>query len=87
LRHEEKLAADVAQGAVHLAGIVREDPESHDLFGQAIGFRLGVAALDADQRQDPSADRSDGLAVDGDARLADALEQSDHAIVKAPIKR
>src|SRR5258708_40073777 len=50
-------------------------------LGEPWSLGLAIAALDADERQDPRADRAHGLAADGDARLGDSLHECDHAMM------
>jgi hypothetical protein len=87
LRHEEEIAADVPHGKIHLACLVGKDAQGIYLSGQSIRLRVGVSALYADQRENAAANRTYDLPFNGHARFGDALQQSDHAIVKASIKR
>src|SRR4029079_2089459 len=81
LRYGEELAADVGQGTIHPAGIVLKHSEGNDLLAKAAGFRLGVAALHADQREDAASDRAHRLPGDRDLRPGDALHERDHAMM------
>src|SRR2546426_2037183 len=81
LRDRQQLPADVAQRQVHLARRIRKDAVAEHAFREAPGLGFAVAALDADQRQHAGADRARCLAADGDARLGDALDERDHAMM------
>ncbi len=78
LADHEHAAAHVQDRAVHLAGVVLEDPQVRDLAGEEGGFALAVAVLDAEQHEEAAADRSDHPVADGDARLAHPLHQRFH---------
>ena len=78
LRNHEELAADVAQRAVHLAGLVFEHAEVHDLLGQAVVLAERVVLADAHQEQQPRADLGDALVADGDRGVRDALQEDAH---------
>ena len=68
-------------------GNVREDAVAEHALDQPLGLRVGIAALDADQREDAAADRAGDLAVDLDAGLGNALDQCNHASAIPGFKR
>lgn len=74
LADDERLAVRVDDAPVEPALLVREDPKTRDLAGEALGGRLVVPPRDAEEDAEPRADGRDGFAVDVDARLADPLD-------------
>ena len=69
LAHDERLAADVEERAVEAAVLVLEDPQARDLSGEAFGRRQVIALRDPQQDRQPTPDRAENRAVDGDRRL------------------
>src|SRR5690606_15509168 len=78
LRYQQQPATEVAQRAVHLPRFVRKNPVAEQALEQAVGLRRGIAALDADEDQQPRANGADGFAADHDLCLSHALQQPDH---------
>src|SRR5262249_25726476 len=81
LGNGEQRAARLHQRAVHATLRVGEDPVAKHPLGEALGLRLAVVALDADEREDAVANRTHGLAFDRHAGLGDALDQRDQAMM------
>src|SRR5258706_16259541 len=81
LRHREQLAADVLEREIHLALAVGKDAVGEHALGEALRLHLAVAALDADQRKDAFADGGDFGAVDAHGSRADALDESNQAMM------
>ena len=74
LADDEDAAADVADGAVHEAGVVGEDAERDSFFGEPADVVFGVTGGDAEEDQEAAFDGAAHGAVDGDAGGGDALE-------------
>ena len=55
-----------------------EDAQRADLVGQPVGLGVVVVVRDAEQHEQPGADRRDLLAVDADGGPADPLDQGAH---------
>src|SRR5258708_12670054 len=81
LRHCGQRAADLLEREIHLALPVGKDAVGEHALGEALRLHLAVAALDADQRKDSLADGGDFGAVDAHGSRADALDQSNHAMM------
>jgi hypothetical protein len=78
LADQQQAATGLGQGAVHAPLRVGEHAVTQQALGHARHLGVAVAGFDADQRQQPRADRSHRRAVDGDRRGGDALDQREH---------
>jgi hypothetical protein len=82
LADQQQAATGVGDAEVHPALPVVEDAIAEQAFGHARNLRCAIARLDADQGKQAGADRTDGVAVDGDAGLGDALDEGEHSVGK-----
>ena len=71
-------AADVQNGAVHLARVIFEHAKPDELFHAVAHVLVGIAVLDACKREEAPADLTDGLARHGHLRAGDALHHQPH---------
>ena len=78
LADDERLAADVDERPVEAAVLVGEDAQARDLGGEPRGRRLVVTHRDSDEHEQTRAAARDDVAVDGDRRLAHALDDDPH---------
>ncbi len=78
LRHDEDLATDLGERAVHLAPVVLEHPQVHDLLRKPVVLAEGVLRPDADQQEEPAADLGDDLPPHADRGPRDALQDQAH---------
>src|SRR4051812_6790832 len=87
LRDREHGAAHVEDRAVHLALVVLEDAQVHDLAGEPARILLRVAFTDAQQDAEAQADGAFLDAVDRDGSLADPLHHRAHAAIHISPRR
>lgn len=76
LRDDEGRAADIQQRKVHLARLVLEDAQVHNLLAQRLHLRLSISTVlltDAKQDEQSPAYLANNLPIDGHAGLADPL--------------
>src|SRR5437763_687855 len=73
LRDDKGLAADVEQGAVHLALFIFEDAQVDDFFAERLDLRPAIAVTDAKQYQQSPAYFADNLFIDSDTGTAYSL--------------
>src|ERR1700722_10957239 len=79
LRHQQQSALDLKQAQIHLSGLVLEYPVLKEPIEQPQGVRFVVGGAPPHQHHEPRSYGGNALAVDLDAGLRDALQQSDHA--------
>ena len=63
---------------IELAGVVLEDPQPGDLFGQTFGVGNEVIGRDAEEHAEAGAASADRFAADDDTCSYDALNDSAH---------
>jgi hypothetical protein len=74
LGHDEDLAADLGERAVHLALLVFEHPEMEHLLGQPVVLAEPIVLADAHEQEEARPDPGDELTSDRDRGSGDALE-------------
>jgi hypothetical protein len=78
LADHQRLATDVADGQVHLPGLVGEHPETGELVGERRRLRRAIAGSDADEHEETAADGAHDLIVDSNRSRADPLDDGSH---------
>jgi hypothetical protein len=85
LAHAQDLP--LAERLVHPPGGVGKDAQRPDLGGQPVGVGLAVRAVDAEQHEQPGADRRHPLAVHRHRGPADPLHQRPHRLTPRAARR
>jgi hypothetical protein len=81
LRDHREPATRIEQRAVHLAGLVLEDPQMDQLLGQLRGIRRAVFDRHADQRKQARAHLGNPLALHLDRTARHTLRDGPHGPV------
>jgi hypothetical protein len=83
LRDDTEGPAHIEQRPVHLALVVEEDAQMHQLLCEQLRIFLSVVPPDADQRQEPLLHHGDRLVADAHRRARDTLRDGSHGSIWA----
>lgn len=78
LADDKRAAADIGKGAVHQSIVVVEHAQAGDFAAKPLGVFSGVGVFDAKQHDEALSNAAMYLAVDGDRRLANPLNDRSH---------
>jgi hypothetical protein len=87
LRNDQDFAAAVADGAIHLALIIRENAQIPDLVGKRIGVFFRILFADAKQDAKAGADLTDRFLPYANGGFGDSLHNGTHGEISGISQR
>ena len=78
MRDGKNIAVHIKNRLVHDAGVIVENAQTDDLVNKPVAIVVRIAVGHSDEDERARADRAGHVAVDSDARLADALDKRAH---------